>query len=189
MNTVVKLNVPPFEPASPTSLSALRRPLVDQAQPGCDAHCQPCASCEAKQADAIAEARKLSQDTALRLSQLVEDALVKQLARIEAEQVALVTTVLTTVLPHLADATLRSLLADEIATLSDGSRGTTFILVKHPDLDLGPLADDARLSIACDDALTLHHVELRREGGTTHINPQPLIDACLARLNVQNSRD
>ncbi|MEM9599384.1 MAG: hypothetical protein AAF926_00045 [Pseudomonadota bacterium] len=189
MSTVVKLNVPPFEPTAPTSLSALRRPLIAPEHANCEASCKPCPTCEARQAEALAEARKLSQDTALRLSQLVEDALAQQIARIEAEQAQLVTTVMQAILPRLADAALRSALCEEIAKAMEGRRETRFVLAKHPDLDLGPLADDARLSVLDDTNLILHHVELRRDGGTTHINPEPLIDACLARLSAVIARD
>ena len=112
MSELIKLRVPPFVPTSPTSLSALTRPLVDADSSPCGAQCTPCPVCEAAQAAEVEAARKLSADLGLRLSQLVEDAIDTHVARIEAQQTQLVQTVLSAVLPHLADVNLRSALSE-----------------------------------------------------------------------------
>lgn len=189
MSSVVRLKVPPFEPAAPTSLAALRRPLITPDHSHCDSHCQPCSVCEAKQVKAVEAAKKLSQDTALRMSQLIEDALATHIARIETEQANLVTAVLKAVLPHLNDSALRSALTEEISRAAESMRDPRFTIAKSPDLDLGELNADSRITLEDDPRLSGHHVELRRDGGATHIDPEPLIAACLARLNPTPVRD
>lgn len=184
MSSLVRLNVPPFEPAAPTSLAALRRPLVAPEATHCDAQCKPCPQCEAAQAERIAEARKLSADTGLRLSQLVEDALTQHVARMEAQQTTLVSTILTQLLPHLADAALRRAIGEELNAAFQSLRNEPLKLVKHPDLDLGPLADDARLTFEEDASLSVHDVRLRDGAGTIQIEADTLIQACLTRLKT-----
>lgn len=182
MSTVVRLHVPPFEPAAPTSLAALRRPLIQAETVHCEAQCQPCPVCVAKQAAEVETAMKLSSDLGLRVSQLVEDALSHHIARIEAQQAELIASVLTGVLPHLADAALRSALTDELSDAAEPLRTEPLRLRKHPELDLGPLADDTRLEIEDDASLALHQIQLRDGEGVTQIDPDRLITACLARL-------
>ena len=183
MSGIVKLQVPPFAPTSPKSLAALRRPLVQAEASHCEQHCRPCAECQARQQAEIEAARKLSSDLGLRLSQLVEDALAKQIARIEAQQTALVSTVLSAVMPHLADATLRSSLMDVLNEATDPLKTVTLTLTKHPDLDLGPLSEDTRLTIVDDPSHARDSLSLREDDSLTTIDAAPLIAACLSRLN------
>lgn len=182
MSTVVRLQVPPFEPASPTSLSALRRPLISQETTRCAAHCQPCPACLAEQEKAVKAAEKTVSDLGLRLSQLVEDALAKHVARIEAEQTQLITAVLEGVLPHLADASLRSALLDELSVAADSLRTVPLHLRKNPALDLGPMPDTVSVKIENDPAVPMNRLDLRDGDGTTRIDAQALINACLVRL-------
>ena len=183
MSGIVKLQVPPFAPTSPKSLAALRRPLVQAEASNCEQHCRPCAECQARQQAEIEAARKLSSDLGLRLSQLVEDALAKQIARIEAQQTALVSSVLSAVMPHLADATLRSSLMDVLNEATDPLKDVTLTLTKHPDLDLGPLSKDTRLTIIDDPSHPRDSLSLREDDSLTTIDAAPLIAACLSRLN------
>lgn len=182
MSSLVKLHVPPFAPASPTSLTALHRPLVQADSTRCEAHCSPCPTCEAAHQAEIAAAQKLSADLGLRLSQLVEDAISTHIARLEAQQIELVQTVLTAVLPHLADTNLRHALSDVIAEALDPLKQVTLHLTKHPELDLGPLAKDASLKIEDDPTHPRHSLSLREGEGLTTLDAAPLIEACLARL-------
>lgn len=182
MSKIVRLPVPPFEPTSPTSLDALRRPLIKPEDTHCAAHCQPCAACLATQEKAVNAAKKTASDLGLRLSQLVEDAIAEHVARIEAEQTQLVTTVLEAVLPHLADAALRSALIDELSTATNSLRTEPLRLRKNPDLDLGPLPDNAAVKIEDDPTVPMNLIDLRDGEGVTRIDAQALIDACLVRL-------
>ena len=120
MSEIVRLHVPPFAPTAPTSLAALRRPLIQAEQTRCAANCQPCDACQAEQDARVADAAKASADQGLRLSQLIETAVLQYADRIEAQQSALIATVLATVLPDLANITLRETLQAELsAALSD----------------------------------------------------------------------
>lgn len=183
MSSVVRLNVPPFEPTAPTSLSALRRPLVQTDDHACDAQCEPCQTCRAAQQAAVEQARALATDLGLRLSQLVEDAMAERLAKIEADQSRLVARILEGVLPHLADAALRRALGDEIARATHSLKDVRLHLVKHPSLNLGVLPDTSRLDLTDDPDMPLHQVRLHDASGTTLIDPDAIIQACLSRLS------
>ncbi|MEM7729191.1 MAG: hypothetical protein AAF311_07935 [Pseudomonadota bacterium] len=188
MSTVIRLNAPPFEPAAPTSLAALRRPLVDAQASRCDSHCSPCPACQAAQAAAVESARKAAQasasDLGLRLSQLVEDALGTHIARIETQQAELVSAVLGAVIPHLADTALRRALEDEIlAATALAQQGMSLQLVKHPDLDLGNVPA-GRLQIEDDPAQPRGSLSLKAGDGLSTLDVRPLIDACLARIGA-----
>lgn len=182
MSKIVRLQVPPFEATPPTSLAALRRPLIKPESTRCEAHCQPCPSCVAAQEKAVKAAKKTASDLGLRLSQLVEDAIAKHVARIEAEQTQLITAVLEGVLPHLAEASLRSALLDELSVAADSLRTVPLHLRKNPELDLGPLPDNVQVKIENDPAVPMNRLDLRDGDGTTRIDAQVLIDACLVRL-------
>lgn len=182
MSNLVRFQVPPFEATPPTSLAALRRPLVNPETTRCAAHCQPCATCLATQEQAVKDAKKTASDLGLRLSQLVEDAMATHLARIEAEQTALISTVLAGVLPHMADASLRSALLAELAASSDALRAEPLQLRKNPALDLGALPDTALIKIKDDPAVPMNTVDLRDGDGTMRIDAQTIINACLLRL-------
>lgn len=182
MNKIIRLKVPPFEPASPTSLDALRRPLIKPEATQCAAHCQLCASCLATQDKAVKAAAKIAADLGLRLSQLVEDAIAEHVARIEAEQTQLITAVLEGVLPHLAEASLRSALRDELSAATDPLRTGPLYLRKNPELDLGSLPDSVQVKIEDDPDVPMNRIDLRDGDGTTRIDAQALIDACLIRL-------
>lgn len=187
MSSIVKLQVPPFAPTSPKSLSALRRPLVEAEASHCASHCRPCAECEAQQHAQVEAAKKLSADLGLRLSQLVEDALATHIARIEAQQTELVQTVLNAVLPHLADTNLRNSLMDVLGEALDPLKDVTLTLTKHPDLDLGAISEDARLQIVDDPAHPRDSLSLRESDSLTTIDAAPLISACLSRLSGDNA--
>lgn len=182
MSKVVRLQVPPFEPTPPTSLAALRRPLINPETTHCDAHCQPCPSCVAAQDKALKAAKKTASDLGLRLSQLVEDAIAKHISRIEAEQTQLITAVLEGVLPHLAEASLRSALRDELSVAAESLRTVPLHLRKNPELDLGTLPDNVQVKIEDDPAVPMNRIDLRDGDGTTRIDAQALINACLVRL-------
>lgn len=182
MSGLIKLHVPPFAPTSPTSLSALTRPLVDANSSPCGAQCTPCPVCEAAQAAEVEAARKLSADLGLRLSQLVEDAIATHVARIEAQQTQLVQTVLSAVLPHMADVNLRSALTDVLAEALDPLKDVTLHLTKHPELDLGDLPDNGALRIEDDPSHARDSLSLRDGDSLTTIDAAPLIAACLSRL-------
>lgn len=183
MSSVVRLNVPPFERTEPTSLAALHRPLVSSDATQCEAHCNPCPACLEAQKKAVEDAGRLASDLGLRLSQLVEDALAQHVARMEAEQARLIATVLTAVLPNTADAALRSSLKDEISTALSQNARSELTLAKNPALDLGPLPEGAKLTFVEQSNLPLHQLRLSDDSGTTLIDPQAIIDACLARLS------
>ena len=182
MSNLVRFQVPPFEATPPTSLAALRRPLINPEATGCAAHCQPCPTCLAAQEKAIATARKTAADLGLRLSQLVEDAMAKYVARIEAEQTALISAVLAGVLPHMADASLRSALLSELSVLADALRTDSLQLFKNPALDLGDLPDTAQIQIKDDPAMPMNTVDLRDGDSATRIDIQAIVNACLLRL-------
>lgn len=182
MSKVVPLQVPPFEPMSPTSLAALRRPLINPETTHCDANCQPCPSCLAAHEQAVKAAKKTASDLGLRLSQLVEDAIAKHIERIEAEQTQLITAVLEGVLPHLADASLRRALLDELSVAAESLKTAPLYLRKNPELDLGTLPDSVQVKIEDDPAVPMNRIDLRDGDGTTRIDAQALIDACLVRL-------
>lgn len=182
MSKIIRLHVPPFEPTSPTSLAALRRPLIRPETTRCDAHCQPCPTCVAVQDKAVKAAEKTASDLGLRLSQLVEDAIAKHVARIEAEQTQLIATILEGVLPHLAEASLRSALRDELSVAAESLRTVPLYLRKNPELDLGPLPDSVQVKIEDDPAVPLNRIDLRDGDGTTRIDAQAIINACLVRL-------
>jgi hypothetical protein len=136
----------------------------------------------AEQEEALKAAKKTASDLGLRLSQLVEDAITKHVARIESEQTQLITAVLEAVLPHLADASLRSALLEELSVASNSLRTVPLHLRKNPNLDLGPLPDTASVKIENDPTVPMNRLELRDGDGTTRIDAQALINACLARL-------
>jgi hypothetical protein len=182
MSEIVRLHVPPFEPTPPTSLSALRRPLIKAETTRCEAHCQPCPTCLAAQDKAITAAKKTASDLGLRLSQLVEDAIAKHVERIEAEHTQLITAVLEGVLPHLAEASLRSALLDELSVAADSLRAVPLRLRKNPELDLGLLPDSVLVKIEDDPSIPMNRIDLRDGDGTTRIDSQTLINACLSRL-------
>lgn len=182
MNDIVRLHVPPFEPTAPTSLAALRRPLVDADTVHCASQCAPCSVCKARHEAEVAAAAKLSNDLGLRLSQLVEDALDTHLTRIETQQAHLIATVLNAVLPQLVDTNLRSALSAELAAMTAPLRDVTLIVNKHPDLDLGPIPDGARLEIQDDPNHPRDSLSLRQGEGLTRIEPNNLIQACLGRI-------
>lgn len=182
MSKVVRLKVPPFEPTSPTSLEALRRPLVKPETTRCDAHCKPCQTCDAAQKKAIKAAQKTASDLGLRLSQLVEEALATQLKRIEAQQAALITTVLEGVLPHLADLSLRRALMDELANAAEPLKSVSLRLRKHPSLDLGEFPDTSSLIFEDDPSMPVNKLELCDGDARTILDAQSLIHACLVRL-------
>lgn len=182
MSKVVRLQVPPFESTPPTSLAALRRPLINPESTRCAAHCQPCPSCLAAQDAAVTAAKKTASDLGLRLSQLVEDAIAEHVVRIETEQTQLITAVLEGVLPHLADAALRSALLDELSCATDSLRTEPLHLRKNPELDLGSLPDSMPVKIENDPAVPMNRLDLRDGDGTTRIDAQALINACLVRL-------
>jgi hypothetical protein len=182
MSNLVRFQVPPFETTSPTSLAALRRPLINPEATGCAAHCQPCPTCLKAQEKAIATAKKTSSDLGLRLSQLVEDAMVQYVARIEAEQTALIAAVLAGVLPHMADAGLRSALLSELSVVADAIRTDGMQLFKNPALDLGELPATAQIQIKDDPAMPMNTIDLRDGDSATRIDAQAIINACLLRL-------
>lgn len=182
MSNLVRFQVPPFEATPPTSLAALRRPLIKPETTACAAHCQPCATCLAAQDKAVKAAKKTASDLGLRLSQLVEDAIAKHITRIEAEQTQLITTVLHSVLPHTADASLRSALRDEISIASEQLRNTPLYLRKNPALDLGPMPENADVRIDDDPDVPIGRIDLHNGDGATQIDAQAVINACLARL-------
>lgn len=182
MSTVVRLQVPPFEPTPPTSLAALRRPLINPETTRCASLCQLCDACIAAQDKAVKAAKKTASDLGLRLSQLVEDAIAKHIARIEAQQTELITAVLESVLPHLAEASLRSALLDELAVAADPLRNAPLHLCKHPDLDLGSLPETAQVKIENDPSVPVNSITLRDGDGLTKIDAQALINACLVHL-------
>jgi hypothetical protein len=130
----------------------------------------------------VAAAAKLSNDLGLRLSQLVEDALDTHLTRIETQQAHLIATVLNAVLPQLVDTNLRSALSAELAAMTAPLRDVTLIVNKHPDLDLGPIPDGARLEIQDDPNHPRDSLSLRQGEGLTRIEPNNLIQACLGRI-------
>ena len=181
--SVVRLNVPPFTPAAPTSLAALRRPLVQPELAHCANHCQPCETCRAAHAAEVAAASKHAADTALRLSQLVEDALTQHIARLEAEQTQLVTTVLGAVLPHLANASLRAALTDELRAISDPLKTLDVRLAKPPSLDIGQLPAGHSVTLEDDPNLFGQVVEVRIDSSTTRLDADALVNACVERLN------
>ncbi|MGJ8560739.1 MAG: hypothetical protein ACSHX3_10925 [Litorimonas sp.] len=182
MSKIVRLQVPPFEATPPTSLAALRRPLIKPETTRCEAHCQLCPSCVAAQEKVVNAAKKAASDLGLRLSQLVEDAIAKHVARIEAEQTQLITAVLEGVLPHLAEASLRSALLDELSVAADSLRTAPLHLRKNPELDLGPLPNNVQVKIEDDPTVPMNRLDLRDGDGTTRIDAQVLINACLVRL-------
>lgn len=184
MSSVVRLNVPPFESAAPTSLAALHRSLVPAESTQCDAHCNPCPKCLAAQEQAMAEAGRLARDLGLRLSQLVEDALAQHVAKMEADQSRLIGAILSAILPDMADASLRSSLAKEITEATDSNPRAKLVIAKNPALKLGDLPDDSRLSFQDDDSLPLHQLQLSQDSGKTLIDPDSIIEACVARLNA-----
>lgn len=188
MSNLVRFHVPPFEATPPTSLAALRRPLINPEATRCAAHCQPCPSCLAAQEQAVKDAKKTASDLGLRLSQLVEDAMVQHVARIEAEQTALISAVLAGVLPHMADASLRSALLGELSVAANAIRtgpsgpSGSLQLRKNPALDLGDLPDTAQVQIKDDPAMPMNTLDLRDGDSTTRIDAQTIINACLLRL-------
>ncbi|WP_298915584.1 hypothetical protein [uncultured Algimonas sp.] len=182
MSDIVRLHAPPFEPAAPTSLKALHRPLVAPDASHCEAHCRPCPACRAAQAAEVDAASKMSADLGLRLSQLVEDALAQHVARLEAEQAELVATILRGLLPALGDAALRSALAEELSAASQPLRSATLRLRKPPGLDLGPIPEGGRLQIEDDASQPMHTLSLADGDAVTTLDAQALIDACASRL-------
>lgn len=182
MSNLVRFQVPPFEATPPTSLAALRRPLINPEATRCAAHCQPCPTCLAAQEQVVKDAKKTASDLGLRLSQLVEDAMVHHVARIEAEQTALISAVLAGVLPHIADASLRSALLGELSVAADALRTEPLQLRKNPALDLGALPDTAQIRIKDDPAQPMNTLDLRDGDSTTRIDAQAIINACLLRL-------
>lgn len=185
MSNLVRFHVPPFEATPPTSLAALRRPLINPEATRCAAHCQPCPTCLAAQQKAVKAAKKTASDLGLRLSQLVEDAVAQHVARIEAEQTALISAVLAGVLPHMADASLRSALLAELSVAGDALRkgpSGSLQLCKNPALDLGNLPDTAQVQIKDDPAMAMNTLDLRDGDSTTRIDAQTIINACLLRL-------
>lgn len=187
MSKIVKLHVPPFAPVSPTSLSALRRPLIEPDPNRCDVNCAPCPKCDERHLGELEEAKKLSADLGLRLSQLVEDALATHVARIEAQQTELIRVVLAAVLPHLADTNLRHALSDVLSDALDPLKEVSLHLAKHPDLDLGDIPDGVRLTIEDDPAHPRDSLSLRDGDSLTTIDAAPLIAACLSRLSGEDS--
>lgn len=127
-------------------------------------------------------AKKTASDLGLRLSQLVEDAIAKHITRIEAEQTQLITAVLHGVLPHTADASLRSALRDEISVASEQLCNTPLYLRKNPGLDLGPMPENAAVRIDDDPAVPMGRIDLHKGDGATQIDAQAVINACLVRL-------
>jgi len=182
MSDTARHHVPPFAPTPPTSLDALRRPLIKPEDTHCASNCQPCSACQAAQEKAVAAAAKTAADLGLRLSQLVEDAIADHVARIEAQQTELITTVLAGVLPHLANVSLRSALIDELAAAADPLRTAPLRLRKHPDLDLGDLPDTAAVKIEDDASVPMNMIKLREGDAVSTLDAGALIDACLARL-------
>jgi hypothetical protein len=188
VSDIIQLHAPPFEPAAPTSLAALSRPLVREEASRCPNHCSPCPTCQADRDSAVAaareEGRKEASGLGLRLSQLVEDALATHVARLERQQAELIGSALRAVLPRLADRALRETLAAELAQhaakplLAD----TALRLRKSPDLDLGPLPDSPRLDIQDDPALAPGRLVLAQGDARTTLDAQPVIDALMARL-------
>lgn len=186
MSDVVRLRVPPFAPAAPTSLAALTRPLIQPEQTRCEAHCQPCESCVAEQVAQVKAARKTASDLGLRLSQLVEDAMAQHMARIEAQQSELVSTVLGAVLPYLAQDTVRRTVHSELtASLADPLRTETLRLSKSPDLDLGVIPQTDRLSVTNDAALPIDQIMLTQGDAQTEIDASALVQHCLSLLGVE----
>ena len=185
MSEIVRLHVPPFAPASPISLAALRRPLIQEDATHCAAHCQPCEVCQSAQKAEIAAARQSSADLGLRLSQLLEDAVSNHASRIEAQQTALVTTILSALLPDLAQENLRQTLQSELSeALSDPMCVDTLRLRKNPDLDLGTLAETTDFKVQDDPTVPVTQIILAAGEGTTRLDAQPIIDLCRARMGL-----